>query len=330
MIVREVRRRERDRYIELIAAQASDEDRSLHLLDSSVREIRGAFGWVPFALLRLFAILHRSPVHLLVAEEGGKLVGTTVAIFRPPGTYVAAVGVDPGYRRRGIATQLLARAELLSRERRIPFLVLDVYSSNSTARRLYAREGWTEGPHVRWWRLAGPVSSGSPEPPGPSWAVPHITPFPELAGIRSHLADSLPFDFPPSCLHPSEVVAAGPRWIREDLAVGPGGTPIAATRIIQNRGNPIRFLFPAAREAPPPGVLARLVREAHGFGRSGNPGESLVLVLSSQSFWEKELESLGAVLVTESETWWKRVARPGNRGDQGPPAGSTSGEAHPR
>ena len=326
MIVREVRRRERDRYIELIAAQASEEDRSLHLLDSSLREIRGAFGWVPFTLLRLFRVLHRSPVHLLVAEEGGVLVGTTVAIFRPPWTYVAGVGVDPGYRRRGVATQLLARAELLSGERRIPFLVLDVYSSNSTARRLYAREGWTEGPHVRWWRLAGPLSSGSPEPTGPSWAVPRITPFPELAGLRGHLADSLPFDFPRSCLHPSEVVAAGPRGIREDLAVGPGGTPIAATRIVQNRGNPTRYLFPAAREAPPPGILARLVREAHGFHRSGNPGESLVLVLSSQSFWEKELGSLGAVLVTESETWWKRVARQ----DQGPPAGSAPGEAHPR
>jgi ribosomal protein S18 acetylase RimI-like enzyme len=64
----------------------------------------------------------------------------------PPGPamYVDALATDPGFRRRGAASALLAEAERQARTRGLPAVALDTTDGNREARALYAREGFQE------------------------------------------------------------------------------------------------------------------------------------------------------------------------------------------
>lgn len=95
-------------------------------------------GWV-LALLRA---LRRPPVHLFVAEEGGQVVATTFLFFQRTHGYVAAVMTDPGFRGRGIASELLRRAEEACRRRGRRWVALDVLTQNEPARTLYLKRGY--------------------------------------------------------------------------------------------------------------------------------------------------------------------------------------------
>ena len=52
------------------------------------------------------------------------------------------LGVEPDARRRGIATALLAEAEKIARERKLPCIAMMVTEENDTARRVYERAGF--------------------------------------------------------------------------------------------------------------------------------------------------------------------------------------------
>ena len=90
---------------------------------------------------------------ILVAETAGEIVGLAMVLVRvpfenldePPGDYaiVAELVVRAEYRRRGIGTALLRRAEQHAREAGATELRIGVLSGNYVARQLYVREGFS-------------------------------------------------------------------------------------------------------------------------------------------------------------------------------------------
>ncbi|HEV2557177.1 MAG TPA: GNAT family N-acetyltransferase [Microvirga sp.] len=85
---------------------------------------------------------------LLVAEEGGRLLGTVIVFFahQPNAPHRAEIGkmlVHSAARRRGLGQRLLGAAEEFARAAGRTLLVLDTHTG-SDGERLYRRCGWTE------------------------------------------------------------------------------------------------------------------------------------------------------------------------------------------
>ena len=137
-----------------------------HFQEVVDRSFRFPAGWV-LALLR---VLGRPPVHLYVAEDGGKIVGTTFLFFQRTHGYIAAVMTDPAFRGRGIASKLLERAEGACRRRKRRWAVLDVLSHNDVALRLYLKRGYRPLRVQHW------VSRTLDPPPAPPAATGSVRP----------------------------------------------------------------------------------------------------------------------------------------------------------
>jgi len=132
-----------------------------HFLQVVEKTYHGAIG----LLLRLSRLFGVPPVLFLVAEEDRRLVGTTFVSFQGGHAYLAMVMTDPAYRRRGVASALLDRAELAGRRRRRRFSVLDVMEDNSEAQRLYQERGYVTIRRMEGWMRALPAPSpGLPRP----------------------------------------------------------------------------------------------------------------------------------------------------------------------
>jgi ribosomal protein S18 acetylase RimI-like enzyme len=82
-----------------------------------------------------------------VWEEEGKLVGVVLVeptgLMSGPAWVVGTVAVLPGYRRRGIARQLVEAGIALARERGAETLMLDVMAQNKPAYELYKSLGFS-------------------------------------------------------------------------------------------------------------------------------------------------------------------------------------------
>lgn len=84
---------------------------------------------------------------LLVAEDGGTIVGTVQLVLalpenQPHRADVAKMLVHRRARRRGVAARLMAAVESVARDEGRRVLVLDTVTG-SDAERLYQRAGWT-------------------------------------------------------------------------------------------------------------------------------------------------------------------------------------------
>ncbi len=92
-------------------------------------------------LLDLIAVLTWPDVIKLKAMEDGEMVGFVAGDPRPfeGASWIATIGVDPRYQRRGIGRALLRACE----ERiRLPRVKLTVRMSNQAAISLYEKEGY--------------------------------------------------------------------------------------------------------------------------------------------------------------------------------------------
>ncbi len=92
-------------------------------------------------LLDLIAVLTWPDVIKLKAVENGEMVGFVAGDPRPSegASWIATIGVDPRYQRRGIGRALLRACE----ERvRLPRVKLTVRMSNQAAISLYEKEGY--------------------------------------------------------------------------------------------------------------------------------------------------------------------------------------------
>ena len=137
-MIREFRRRDAPAMIALLTTQFPEEEALLGTRPETffrvVRRVQRPDLRLLFAVLRL---LRRPVFRLLVAEDAGRLVGTTLLTFPARAVYLSMVVVDPAVRRRGHARALLAEAERIARQLRRRHLVLDVLAANAPARTLY-------------------------------------------------------------------------------------------------------------------------------------------------------------------------------------------------
>lgn len=135
------------------------------------------------SLLSLWQSEGRNPftvehIERLLASGGGALVAETQAVEEDAagevigcllwshngrGAFLWRLAVAPAYRRRGVASSLLQRAEQEIWQAGFRRLGLLVHSSNEAAKSLYARLGWTYGDGMEtWWRTLGtPSEAGS-------------------------------------------------------------------------------------------------------------------------------------------------------------------------
>jgi len=108
----------------------------------SLRQLENAcFEKDAWPLLDLIAVLTWPDVIRLKAEEDGKLVGFVAGDPRPSQglAWIATIGVDPSYQRRGIGRALLNACE---KQVKLPLVKLTVRLSNRVAVSLYEKEGY--------------------------------------------------------------------------------------------------------------------------------------------------------------------------------------------
>jgi ribosomal-protein-alanine acetyltransferase len=92
-------------------------------------------------LLDLIAVLSWPDVIKLKAVEDGEMIGFVAGDPRPSegASWIATIGVDPRYQRRGIGRALLHACEERSK---LPRIKLTVRMSNQAAISLYEKEGY--------------------------------------------------------------------------------------------------------------------------------------------------------------------------------------------
>jgi ribosomal protein S18 acetylase RimI-like enzyme len=95
------------------------------------------------AFMRL-ALRNAPPWHWLPALRLYWVGGRAAPTPPPDAFYVDSLATDPGFRRRGAATALLAEAERQALARGLGSVALDTTEGNAEARALYGREGFEE------------------------------------------------------------------------------------------------------------------------------------------------------------------------------------------
>lgn len=113
------------------------------LLDlSALRRLeRACFEKDAWSLLDLIAVLTWTEVIRLKAVDDGEMVGFIAGDPRPSQgvVWIATIGVDPRFQRRGIGTALLRACQ---QQVELPRMKLTVRISNQAAVMLYEKEGY--------------------------------------------------------------------------------------------------------------------------------------------------------------------------------------------
>jgi len=104
----------------------------------------GITGSLVLGLLRFFG---KEPVKFLVAETGGRIVGTTIVSPQEKSGFISSVMVHPDYRRKGIATKLMTSALNYVRRKKKVRAVLHVDSTNASAISVYVKLGFKAFEH---------------------------------------------------------------------------------------------------------------------------------------------------------------------------------------
>jgi ribosomal protein S18 acetylase RimI-like enzyme len=114
---------------------------SLRDLGSLRRLEQACFESDAWPLLDLIAVLSWPDVIKLKAVENGAMIGFVAGDPRPSesATWIATIGVDPRYQRRGIGRALLHACE---EKAKLPRMKLTVRMSNQGAISLYEKEGY--------------------------------------------------------------------------------------------------------------------------------------------------------------------------------------------
>jgi ribosomal protein S18 acetylase RimI-like enzyme len=89
----------------------------------------------------------RSPTaSVIVAEEGGRLAGVAIVLFRPRSAVARlySIGVAPHMSGHGVAPRLLGAAEQIARARHCRTIRLEVHASNHPAISRYRKSGYRE------------------------------------------------------------------------------------------------------------------------------------------------------------------------------------------
>jgi len=82
--------------------------------------------------------------NVIVAEVGAELVGFALMEYADEEAHLLLFGVEPIYRRRGIASSLLAWLESTATTAGIELIFLETRAANAAARGFYAARGYRE------------------------------------------------------------------------------------------------------------------------------------------------------------------------------------------
>ena len=134
--------------------------------------------WPILRFLQWLSPALRDILHGHVWEEDGKIVGFT-NLSRQGTTdvwYVSCVGFSPGYRRRGIARQLVSASLDLVRARGGRLVLLDVIDGNDPAYRLYQSLGFEAYTGTLELELELSISVSAPDLPA-AYVLEIVSPF---------------------------------------------------------------------------------------------------------------------------------------------------------
>ncbi len=131
------------RLVELLQENFPEEEELYGMYpDVLVRVIHRIYRWDVLLALGFLRAIGRPVYRFFTVEADRTIVATTLLSYGRRAGYISMVMVDPAYRRRGYARQLLHASIDASRRARRPYVALDVLEDNSTARRLYESEGF--------------------------------------------------------------------------------------------------------------------------------------------------------------------------------------------
>ena len=120
-----------------------------YLAVKRILEAGGLFWGVSDSRERLGRKIQDDPDSILVAVEDERVVGTQFIItdFMP---FLFRLAVHPEYRKRGIGTELMQRAEELLRERGHNHVNILVLTTDTKLQEAYRRKGYENGREYRW------------------------------------------------------------------------------------------------------------------------------------------------------------------------------------
>jgi ribosomal protein S18 acetylase RimI-like enzyme len=118
--------------------------------DHVVDMVNRAFGRTGMLILGLLRLCGKEPVKFLVAEAGGKIVGTVIINNRRKSGYISSVMVHPDFRGKGIATRLMTNALNYIRRRKKTRAVLHADSTNASAKSVYVKLGFKTFEHLAY------------------------------------------------------------------------------------------------------------------------------------------------------------------------------------
>lgn len=107
-----------------------------------VVEIERSSFALPWSAGAFRALMRRRDARVIVAEDGGRVVGYAALWFTGGEAELGDLAVDPEHRRRGIGTRLLEAAVETAARRGVGELFLQVRESNEEAIALYADAGF--------------------------------------------------------------------------------------------------------------------------------------------------------------------------------------------
>ncbi|MBI2579337.1 MAG: GNAT family N-acetyltransferase [Candidatus Aenigmarchaeota archaeon] len=92
--------------------------------------------------------IKHDPESIIVAEEGGKIIGCVFIIYDPWSSFIYRLGVLPKYRRKGLGTKLMEEAERILKERGTNPITLFVREDNGEVIDFYKKRGWKLGDKI--------------------------------------------------------------------------------------------------------------------------------------------------------------------------------------
>ncbi len=313
MIVRELRVRDAADLLGFLQRYFPEEEALLGTRPEGFLEIvRRLFRWDVRLVLALLRLVRRPIFRFFVIEDGGRLVATTLLTFSKAAGYVSMVVVDPAYRRRGLARELLDRARRATRSRGKPFLVLDVLAANAPARALYERIGF------RTLRATAYYVQDAPESllPGPT-GIPGIRPFdrrdaPALAAIAGRgrppeverVLPSTPRELTGSSWEGALLASELTAWVYD-----PGSGPQAWVSAAVSRATEAGHLSsPIVGPSVPAEAAASLVRTAAAWCAARRVPRVMTMVPEENTGGRAALEGVGFRSVIPVLTLYRSVA----------------------
>lgn len=134
-----------------LIGRESDERPVLRIAEMQRRHLRDVLAiedvsyprpWTPRVFTDELEMMRRGERVYLVAIVGRRLVGYGGMLFTDGSAHVTNLAVDPDWRGRGVAIELLLELAWRARDRGVEALSLEVRESNHVAQRLYRRFGF--------------------------------------------------------------------------------------------------------------------------------------------------------------------------------------------